>query len=365
MPAPENAITTSEVIDGLNINMVQNFDQGMSPLLELLNLLDEVEVIAADTAIKQYKIVGELNETQAAEGEEASLSNYKLEPVVIESLTMYRDRKLTTGQAVLKSGFTKSVIKTDNKMINQVRVARLNEFYRYLANGTTKTSGRTLQAALIYADTALKAKMSKNGDASERVLHFVNLFDSADYLAEKEITTQTLSGMEYLEKFLGVTDVFFTANVPQGVVYATPVENLHIYGMDFDELDKAGLHYETTDNGLIGVAHEPNLARTSVETHVISGMLLIPEVLDYIAVAAIGDSSEPVVNSLDGFEVEDVDTDDLSDISTAFDPAGDVMPTMNNTSAEIVNFAEAHGIDLKGATNKTQQLEKIAAAMNN
>lgn len=47
-----------------------------------------------------------------------------------------------------------------------------------------------------------------------------------------------------------------------------------------------------------------------------------------------------------------------------FDPAGDVLPTMENTAQQIAEYAAAHSIDLGGATKKQDMLDKILAATN-
>ena len=106
--------------------------------------------------------------------------------------------------------------------------------------------------------------------------------DAAAYLGAAPITTQSVFGMTYLQNFLGMTDVFMTSQVPKGTMYATPVENIHIFGADFGAYAAAGLPYETSSNGLIGVAHTPAYDHVSVETNVLTGMLLFPEVKDYI-----------------------------------------------------------------------------------
>ena len=112
-------------------------------------------------------------------------------------------------------------------------------------------------------------------------------FDIADYLENAPITTQTLYGMDYIQDFLGVKDIFVTSKVPKGKVWATPVDNIHIYGADFGELAKAGIDYEISASGLIGVHHQPAYNRTACETYVLTAMTLFPEVLDYIVEGTI------------------------------------------------------------------------------
>lgn len=40
------------------------------------------------------------------------------------------------------------------------------------------------------------------------------------------------------------------------------------------------------------------------------------------------------------------------------------LPTSENTNREIEAFAAAHGVSLKGATNKAQRLAMIEEALN-
>ena len=123
--------------------------------------------------------------------------------------------------------------------------------------------------------TVLKLGIPKGGDRSGRNI--------ADYLAGAQVTTQTVFGMSYLQSFLGVNDIFQTNKVAKGTMWATPVENIHLYGADFNALADAGLSYTTQDGGLIGVHHEANYDRASAETYVTTGAMMIAENLDYIA----------------------------------------------------------------------------------
>ena len=111
----------------------------------------------------------------------------------------------------------------------------------------------SLQAVLAQADAALGDALEANGDSAERVVHFVNRFDIADYLAKADVTMQTMFGMSYLQTFLGVNDIFVTSKVPAGTVYVTPTDNIRIYGVDFGSLSQAGLGYTVQDLSLIHI----------------------------------------------------------------------------------------------------------------
>ena len=192
-------------------------------------------------------------------------------------------RKVTSAAAIQKSGYEVAVLRTDQKMVNQLRAQNVTDFFTFLTKGTgTSTAATTLQGALANADASLGDAMESNGDSAGRLVHFVNRQDVAEYLGTKEVTTQTLYGMTYMENFLGVEHTFVTSKVTAGTLWVTPAENIHIFALDFSELAKGGLVYEQDANGLIGVHHGPAYDHVSVETNVLNGTLLFPEIKNYI-----------------------------------------------------------------------------------
>ena len=78
-----------------------------------------------------------------------------------------------------------------------------------------------------------------------------------------------------------------TNKVAKGTIWATPVENIHIFGVDFGALASGGLSYAQDSSGLIGVAHKPAYDRVSTETNVLCGTYLFPENADYIVKGTI------------------------------------------------------------------------------
>lgn len=110
----------------------------------------------------------------------------------------------------------------------------------------------------------------------ERVVHFINRDDAADYLGNATITDQNLFGLTYLENFLGLSGVFLTNQVAKGTMIATPADNIRIFGVDFGELATSGLTYTVSDSGLIGVTHTPAYDHVSVETNVLARRDFLP-----------------------------------------------------------------------------------------
>lgn len=286
MAATTNTVTTEQVVTALDKEMLQNFKQDYDRLAELFQIASP-EVIPAGTALYQYEVTGALNTAEVAEGDEVPLSQYQVKKNPIGELEVKPYRKLTTAQAVLKTGFVNAVTKTDRKMLQDVRGGLITDFFEFLANGTGTATGKNLQAALAFADAKLGNTLEENNDADEAYFHFVNRNDIAGYLANANIETQTLFGMTYIKSFLGVDHIFVTSKVPEGTVYVTPAGNIHMYAADFGALANANLTYTTQDGALIGVHHKAEYARTAAETYVLVGMKLLAEATNYIVKATI------------------------------------------------------------------------------
>lgn len=302
-----NTVTSDEVNAALDQEFVKNFEGMADRLREILGIFG-VEPIKAGTALKMLKVTGELNNgktdastlpgsgalalgsssgTAYVEGDVVALSKFGAEWEIVGEVKATPYRKMTTAAAIQKSGYVPAVLKTDEKMGSLVRRGIVGDFFKFLATGTGAADGKGLQETAAMVDAKLGDTLEKNGDASDRTIHFFNREDAAAYLGGAQITMQNLFGMTYLENFLGLTDVFLTSSVAKGTMYATPAENIHVFGQDFAELAKAGISYTQDANGLIGVAHTPAYDRVSAETHILTGMLLFPEVKDYIVKGTI------------------------------------------------------------------------------
>lgn len=288
MAALTNTILAENVVESLDREFINNFNGEISRLTEVLGIFGP-EVVPAGTAMYQYTVTGQLNSTTVAEGDEVPLSEYDVDKDPIGEHTIKPYRKLTTAQAILKAGYENAIIKTDEKMVKDIRAAILSQFFTFLATGTGSATGAGLQATLAQVDAKLQDTMETNGDSTDRIIHFVNPYDIADYLANAQITTQTAFGMTYLQDFLGVQNIFVTNKVAANTVYATPAENIHIYGVDFSTLGNAALSYTVSDGGLVGVHHTPNYERTSSETYALVGCDLLAEIKNYIVKGTITD----------------------------------------------------------------------------
>lgn len=336
-----NTTKAADLVKALDVEAVTNYKHDHDRLLEILGIFG-VEKVAAGTALYRWKVTGELSDAEVAEGDETPLSKFIVDKDPVGEITTRPFRRLITHQAILKSGFENAVLKGDRKMLTAMRNLVVKDFFSFLAAGTLTASGTTLQATLAMADATLEDELESKDDASGALIHFVNRFDIADYLADAAVTTQTVYGMIYLKSFLGVENIFVTSKVPKGTVYVTPVENIHVYGIDFAALADGGLAYEVDASGVIGVSHQPNYARTSCEVNALLGETITAEIVNYIVKATIGGGASAA--SLDA------------------EPAVPEKVDSKSTKAQLTAYAAAHGIDVSGCETNAEILAAIQAA---
>lgn len=290
MAALENSILSADTITALDAEWNHNFDQELDQLQQVLGIFAP-EVMTAGTALYRRKITGALNDAAVAEGDIVPLSHYKTDKTAIGAVDIKPYATFTSLQAMNAQGVA-AALRTDGKFMKDIRSGILANFYSALASASTGTAtGTTLQAVLAQADAKLGATMEDNADSADRVIHFVNTYDIADYLATATVTVQTLFGMQYLADFLGVQNIVMTNKVAKGTVIVTPAENIHVYAADLNAASTGELVYAVSESGVIGVAHKADYDRVGVRTNVVTGMRIEPEITDYIVKGTIAPSA--------------------------------------------------------------------------
>lgn len=353
MAVRPNTITQDSTTEAANQEFIANYRQDLDRLIEMLGLFD-IQTFHAGTALYQYKVTGQLLDvavdpgtivyqktadtdvvpdktyytesggtytavvsptkaelenyyvayaaqgsssgTSYVEGDRIARSHYKVKKEPIGEVEFIPYVKQTTAQAILRGGYENAIGRTDRKAIREMRAAVLKKFFDLLANGTGSVAPESgtynLQELLAYMDATLKDSLETNGDGGDdtEAIYFVNRQDAAKYVGHAEITTQNAFGLSYLKTFLGVENVILTNQVEEGTVYATTVENIHVYGMDFEALANSGLVYASDEMGLIGVQHAIDYDHASAETYLVRSTNLIPEVLDYIVIGSVNPS---------------------------------------------------------------------------
>ena len=301
MAANANIIKKADTVAALDQEMVEAFTHEFDRFAEIIGLFG-VDTVAAGTALYQYKITGSLDNTSTGndgtsgtgyvEGDFVKRSKYVLQKNPIGEVAFVPYAKQTTAQAILKGGFENAVLRTDRKALQEMRSAILADFFAALnATGISTAAPATgstwnLQQTLAFTSAKLGDVMETAGDEGDAV-YFVNRQDAAAYLGNANVSTQETFGMTYLADFLGVKNVLLTNKVAAGTVFATPIENIHVYGIDFSTLDASGLAYETDAMGLIGVHHEPEYNFASADTHLVRAATFVPEIVTFIVKGAM------------------------------------------------------------------------------
>lgn len=298
MAAHANLINKAATVAALDVEFVKNFRGEFDRLVETLGLFN-IDTVAAGTALYQYVISGTLLDgstadgtsgTSYTEGDFIARSKFTVTKTPIGEVEFVPYAKETSAQAILKGGFENAVARTDKKAVQQMRAAILAKFFGFLGNGTTKAAPESgtwnLQQMLAYTEAKLLDALESKNDEGGAIVHFVNRQDAYGYLANATITMQDVFGLTYLQNFLGVENVMLTNKVQSGTCFATPADNIHIYGIDFATLADTGLAYASDELGLCGVAHKEDYDRASATTYLVRSCNLIPEYTDYIAIGS-------------------------------------------------------------------------------
>lgn len=295
MAAKENVtISTQFATSAREVDFVTRFNDNWDALRTILGIMRPIRK-APGTKLVSYKaeVDGALQGgATVAEGGEIPFTKMKVSPVTYGDIEVAKYAKSVTIESVAKYGAEVAVEKTDDAFLVALQNKVLGDFYTFLATGSLALTPKTWQLALAQAKGKVLAKfMGMDKDVTE-VVGFANIMDFYDYLGDKEITTQTMFGLTYVQNFLGYNTLFLLPDkyVAAGKVIATPVENIDLYYVDPSDSDfaKLGLNYTVKgETNLIGVHVEGDYSRATGDMYAIMGMKLWAEYLDGIAVATV------------------------------------------------------------------------------
>lgn len=282
--AENNTIMQADVARVRVADFNLQFTGNLQKLTEALGVTRKIAVSEGAT-LKQIKVIGTLESGNVAEGELIPLSKYETEEVSVGEIKLNKWRKGTTAEAILKGGYDQAVGATTDKMVKDIQKTIRGDLFTFMATGTGKASGASLQSAL--ANAWGKLAVLFEDDAVETV-YFLNPMDVADYLGKAQVEMQTLFGMTYIENFLGLGDVFLNSNVPAGKFYATAKENIVLYYVNVGSGDIASAFGLTTDEtGYVGINEYADKDTARVIDLVMSGVTFFPERQDGIVVGTI------------------------------------------------------------------------------
>lgn len=296
MAAKNNVTTTGQFSTSVReVDFVTRFADNWDALRNIMGIMRPIRK-GPGTKLVSYKasVDGTLQGgTSVAEGDEIPFTKMKVEPVSYADIEVAKYAKSVTLESVAKYGADVAVEKTDDAFLVALQNKILGEFYTFLGTGTLTLSENTWQRALAMAKGKVLDKFAGMDKDVTEIVGFANILDAYDYLGDKEITVQTVFGLNYVENFLGYRTLFLLPDkyIAQGTVIALPVENIDLYYVDPGDSDfaKLGLNYTVKgETNLIGVHVEGDYSRATGDMYAIMGMKLWAEYLDGIAVATVG-----------------------------------------------------------------------------
>ena len=260
------------------------FTGNLRKLIEALGVTRKIPV-QEGAALKMLKVTGTLESGNVAEGELIPLSHYETEEVPVGEVKLNKWRKGTTAEAILKGGYDQAVGATTDKMVKDIQKTIRGDLFTFMGTGSGSATGADMQATL--ANAWGKLQVLFEDDAVDTV-YFLNPMDVSDYLGAAQVSMQTVFGMNYIENFLGLGDVFLNSNVPEGKYYATAKENIVLYYVNVGAGDiKSAFGLTTDETGYIGINEYPDKDTARVIDLVLSGVTFFPERQDGIVVGTI------------------------------------------------------------------------------
>ena len=212
-------------------------------------------------------------------------------------LTIEKYAKAVPIEDVNTYGAAIAVEKSDDAFLTKLQNVVLGKFYTFLNSGSLIAGAATWQAALAKAQGEALNKFAGMQKAVTGIVGFANILDAYDYLGTANVTVQTQFGLSYIKDFLGYSTLFLlpAAQIPRGIVIATPVENIDLYYIDPGDSDfaKLGLNYTVQgETNLLGFHAQGNYGTAVGESFALMGMALWAEYLDGIAVVYFGTSTK-------------------------------------------------------------------------
>lgn len=294
--AAKTGLTTTEqfTTSAREVDFVTRFADNWEALRNIMGIMRPIRK-APGTKLVSFKasVDGTLQGgTSVGEGEEIPFTKMKVEPVAYGDIEVSKYAKSVSIESVAKYGAEVAVEKTDDAFLVALQNKVLADFFTFLNTGSLAVTAKTFQQALAMAKGNVLNKFAAMDKDVTEVVGFANILDMYDYLGEKEISTQTMFGLTYLENFLGYQTLFLLPEkyIARNKVIALPVENIDLYYVDPADSDfaKLGLSYTVSgETNLIGVHVEGDYERATGAMYAIMGLKLWAEYLDGIAVATI------------------------------------------------------------------------------
>lgn len=293
--AKEGLTTTNDInVTVREIDFVSRFASNWDALKNILGIMRTIEKTPG-TVLRSYITTSKngLADT-VGEGENIPYTEFEIEEVYKEDLTIEKYSKATSIEAVNKYGAEVAIQKTDDQFLVELQNKVLNDFYDFVKTGTLTSTETSFIMALAMARGRVIDKFNKISKNVSEIVGFVNVLDVFQYIGAQNITIQTQFGLQYVKDFMGYNTLFLLSepNIPRKTVIATAVENIDLYYINPSNSDfsKLGLVYRTDgETNLIGFHANGNYGTAVGEVFALMGMKLWAEYQDAIAVITVAD----------------------------------------------------------------------------
>lgn len=299
--APDNMTGQAQIqVRAREIDFVTSFGKNLQDLLDILGITRMIRK-ENGSALKTKEVKGTLQSGDVPEGNEIPLSQYTVEEKVFDTIKIDKYRKSVSIEAIAERGYDAAVQSTDEEFKSDLTNVVSDRFYAQLKAGSLVGHESTWQMAFAMAIGKVVNKFQEMKRTATGIAVWVNTLDVYKYLGAADITLQTAFGFKYMKNFMGADTVFVTSQIPEGVVIATPINNIAAYYVDpgDSEFAKAGLQY-TTDSatGFIGFHVQGTYERAISDMFAIMGLRLFCEYLDAIAYISVGGADTQTLGNL-------------------------------------------------------------------
>ena len=299
--APDNMTGQAQIqVRAREIDFVTSFGKNLQALLDILGITRMIRK-ENGSALKTKEVKGTLQSGDVPEGNEIPLSQYTVEEKVFDTIKIDKYRKSVSIEAIAERGYDAAVQSTDEEFKSDLTNVVSDRFYAQLKAGSLVGHESTWQMAFAMAIGKVVHKFQEMKRTATGISVWVNTLDVYKYLGAADITLQTAFGFKYMKNFMGADTVFVTSQIPEGVVIATPINNIAAYYVDpgDSEFAKAGLQY-TTDSatGFIGFHVQGTYERAISDMFAIMGLRLFCEYLDAIAYISVGGADTQTLGNL-------------------------------------------------------------------
>lgn len=307
--AAEAGLTTGPsftAVQAREMDFVTQFTEMWSKWQEIMRIIKPVEK-SANTELVSYtaEVDGDVA-AQVGAGEVVGLTKIKLKRVAHRVMKVEKFRKAVPVEDVVKYGARVAVEKTDRAFRNKLFKDTMWEFYRFIRKGRLVGSRKTWQRALSTSLYSLKNYLDKMEVDHNGIVGFANLMDYEEYIGEKDITLQTVQGMQYLKDFMGYDVLWLLSDdfIPRKTVISTTLDNIIMYYTNpaSEDIKALGLDFTVDPElGLIGFHANGDYTRFTGETQAFKDIVLWADRLDCVCVVTVGkDDVEPVIKAIEG-----------------------------------------------------------------